>query len=763
MNERDLLVALLRTERSSDVSAHVQEFLQAHQTVIGWKPVGDRVNNSGNIQVAGDPARALIERVTNGIDAVVQHAFNQHSGKPVCRSPKEAASAWFGVPSSGIHQMTASARRQLALQSVTVTLFPGDGRSKRAVQIADKGVGLTPDAIPKTILSLNAENKLDKFYLIGAFGQGGSATFATSDFTLIASRDARAPDLVGFTIVKFSPPQGMKLGSYVYLVRSERILTCEPVEEMMDFSTMVRHYGYDLDDYPSPLGPSSLYGRAQSILFDPVLPFYFDNRVHDYKRTIKGSRSALNGAKEDEEGEDDSKITYSCPIFFSDLGEFGRIGIEYWVLEPSAKSAPNKAFVSGTKPIVLTVNGQTHAEWTAALLRKDAGLTHLTPRMVVHVSCDSLSDDAKRVLFVSNREESRRGMVQNLIREELLEAFRNDDHLQDLQQKAKEAGTKARDEETEKEVRREVARMLKSFGFSVTEEVGSAKTKEDGSSSTTSGGEGKPRPKLEPIPVSEPPTFVEIRANDPVAFYPGQRKYVRVRTNAHSRYHDARDPERSKFGFIVEGPSLQVAGSSELREGHLRVILAAKEDATVGDTGKFTVELHRTGLPTISTSTTYAIEKEPAARSAAKPINLPNIDCRPVEAMESEEWVSLGWPNDVKEIAADYAYLKETDTIQIRYSTLFPRYVSTLQGFEHRDTAQAQSFRKRFEIWLIMNVLIHWQDTQADESSIAHADLEQDQIDNYRRDELRRLVKASIVYTQREVLRLDTVPEVEGE
>jgi hypothetical protein len=48
-------------------------------------------------------------------------------------------------------------------------------------------------------------------------------------------------------------------------------------------------------------------------------------------------------------------------------------------------------------------------------------------------------------------------------------------------------------------------------------------------------------------------------------------------------------------------------------------------------------------------------------------------------------------------------------------------------------------------------VLIHWQDSEADPTSIhTLAELEQTQIDDFRRDELRRLSKAAIIYAQRD-------------
>lgn len=748
MDEGKLLAALLASDKLDEVRALLDEYATSQTGWITWRPVGDRRNNSGTIQAAGDPARSLMERVTNGIDAVIERAHIEHHGKPECSTPRDAAQTWFGVPAPGLHKLTASQRRKLAQSTLWMTLSPGDGKAKRTVSVADKGTGLSPDQMPHTILSLNAENKIDKFYLSGAFGQGGSATFASSDYTLIASRSIKSPETIGFTIVKLEPPQGIKLGSYVYLVRENGILTTtDAPDEMADFSTIIRHFGYDLDDYPSPLGPNSVYGRAQSTLFEPVLPFWLENKVHGWGRTIKGSRTALNGAKD--EGDEESKLTWNNPVFFADLGEWGRIGIEYWVLEPGEKTAPNKAFVSGTRPIVLTINGQTHAEWAASILRKDAGLMHLASRMVVHLDCNELSFDAKRVLFVSNREESRRGLVQNMILQELLAALKSDEKLAELEEQARMAGTKERDETAEREIRKEVAKMLRVFGFASADDAGAAKSAPKGDKAT--GGQKKAKAKPEPIQINEPPSFVEIVGEGPLTFFPGQRRYVRIRTDAHSKYHDSTDPLKSRFSFLVGGNEVQFKGTTELRDGHMRAIFAASAEAAIGGRGSITVELRRLNDTTLSGTVEFEIVEAPPAKAGTAKLNLPNIDCQPVNDPSSQEWISLSWPEDISGVAADYWYEPQGDTLRIRYSTMFPRFVAARDTLHAKDAVSAVSFAKRYEIWLITNVLIHWQDTKDDETPIGDAALDPEQIDDFRRDEMRRTAKACVIYAQREV------------
>ncbi len=300
--------------------------------------------------------------------------------------------------------------------------------------------------LPATILSLNASNKLQKHYLAGIYGQGGSSTFAVCKYTLIASRNDEHP-LVGFTLVRFLdlPPEDYKTGHYVYLIHRSGVLQVELPIQQFENGTQVKHFGFDLSNYPSPVGPNSLYGLLNRILFDPVLPVWLDSRLHNYRRVIKGSRNALNGAVD--EGDEERRgppLSHHVPIFYVSLGDFGRIGIEYWVLERPSKENKNPiaAFVHPSKPIVLTLQGQNHAELSRSLIKSEVQLPFLTQRLICHIDCNSLTPTAKRVLFVSSREDARRGIVYNLIQQELVKALKSDDELVRLNNEAKELASK---------------------------------------------------------------------------------------------------------------------------------------------------------------------------------------------------------------------------------------------------------------------------------------------------------------------------------
>jgi len=695
-----------------EIDRAIDSFVQAHPP-ISWIPVG-RENNRGAIEASADSGRSLVERLTNGVDAVLESEHETHRGIPDCRSPKEAAMAWLSVPENGLSELTASRRRDLS-KRVTVELFPGEGRKSRTVSVRDLGIGLNPAEMPMTILSLNESNKMQKHYLAGTYGQGGSSTFAASRYTLIASRKIGGTS-IGFTLVRFLdlPPDQYKTGHYVYLAYASQILSIDAAEQDFPSGTLVRHYGYDLTNYSSPLGPGSVYGLLNQILFDPVLPVWLDNRIHNYRRVIKGSRSALNGAVDEGDESRGPTLSHSVRMFYVSLGEFGRVGVEYWVLEAPTqeKKRPIAAFVNPAKPIVLSLNGQNHGEMPQSLIKKEADLPYLALRFIGHIDCNSLTPTAKRQLFVSNREEARGGVVYQQIQDEVIKVLRSDDELARLNAEAREHGARERDEVAVAQIRREVARLLRTHGLDIAEPVGARAQPGNDTEPPVNPRPPRPPHPLRVIDLQDPPTFVHIiwGENEPIRFYPQQRRYIRIETDANSTYHNPDDPNRSRINIAVTEPlSLLVRGSTPLQSGRMRAIVEAASQVTVGQSGLLRVELTRTGLPVLTDERRFEIVERPAAVPDDRRITLPAFDIRPVEP-STDLWATLDWPDDLNEIASSAGM--DRGTLVVHYSTAFPKYVSHLRDFERRDPAKAVSFTRRYEIWLVTHsLLLHHDET----------------------------------------------------
>jgi hypothetical protein len=743
-------------ETVSDLEDALSSFLASHKDEWKWTPVGGKENNRGIIDVATDPGRSLVERITNAIDAVLEDEHDKHHGFPKCGSPREASSAWLGIPDGGLSEMSPKVRRDLA-QRVVVRISAGDDRKEsRIVETRDFGIGIAPEAMPHTILSLNESNKWKKHYLAGTYGQGGSSTFAISKYTFIASR-CGSHATVGFTIVRYEdlPAEMFKTGHYVYLTLNGSVLQAEVSQEYFPTGTLVKHFGYDLNSYSSPLGPNSVYGLLNEVLFDPIMPVWLDNRVHDYRRVIKGSRNALNGAvDEGDEEKRGPKLSHNTKLFYVSIGEFGQIGVEYWVLEKPTKEnkRPSAAFVNSAKPIVLTLNGQTHEEMTSHIVRKDAELPYLAQRLIFHVDCNPLTADGKRLLFSSTREGARRGLLYDLIQKEIVRILRSDDELARLNEEARREGMREMDESAALQMRQEVARLLRIHGLDISETIGgvvSGDQKERGRPTHPRG----PRPELQPIELHDPPTFLKIvwEKEKEIPFYPEQRRYVRIETDADSRYHSPNNPEKSRINVIITGDDLVLRGSTPLQGGRMRIILQGNVDARIAATGNIRVELTRSNLPTLSDERKFRIVEMPPIRSGERRVTIPPFDVRPVDGPDDSRWTALGWPDSTSLVASSAQM--EHGTLVIYYSTVFPKFSSQRAAFEGKDVAAANSFTERYKIWLAVHSLLLHQDQVSNESKQVSEEAQLTE-ETREREERCRIANLSCLFAAREAAQL---------
>ena len=642
-------------------------------------------------------------------------------------------------------------------------MLAGDTKSARTVEIRDFGTGLTPEEMPNTILSLNESNKITKHYLAGAYGQGGSTTYVSSTATFIASRRGSAP--IGFTVVRFEdlPAAKYKVGHYVYLTLDRAVLLADGSTADFPDGTLVRHFGYDLSGYTSPLGPTSLYGLMNLVLFDPVMPVWLDNRVHDYRRVIKGARNALNGALDEGDEGRGSKLSHRMPMLYVPIGEYGRIGIEYWALERPDKTnkKPTAAFVNPSKPIVLTLNGQTHEELSQVLIGKDSELPYLTQRLIGHVDCNSLTPTAVRALFVSNREGARRGMLLDRIKEEVVRALRSDDELTRLNNEARDSSRHERDESAIQEARRDVARLLRLQGMSLLEGLGGNITDKSGGTDRPAQPRG-PHPRPQPIDLHEPPTYIKIVWDDKkdVTFYPEQRRYIRIETDAESSYHNPNNATASRINIIISNGELALRGSSPLQGGRMRALFDCVVGSRVGGEGTIRVELSRLGLPVLASERRFVIVKPPPAKDAKRKVAFPPFEVRPVDP-EDPMWQTLGWPDDIAAVAS--AAVPEDGVHVLYYSTVFPPFRAPHDAFERSDPTLAQSFEKRYRIRLVVHSLLHQHQQQERETTQPASEGEPEQELAREREERIRMATLAAMFASREVQTPEMEPVLSSE
>ena len=175
-----------------------------------------------------------------------------------------------------------------------------------AAFIEDDGIGQAPGRMHETLLSLGSSDKGDKTYLIGLFGQGGSSTYAASEFSWCITR--RAPQLldgqedgVGWTVVKEVFPKNRRDPYYAYLaahpngaVPSLPVSAADAVN--LKHGSRFAHLGYNFAGGGSAV-MRSLYTMLNHILYNPMLPF--DLYAGTTEATIYGNGYRLSNASID--------------------------------------------------------------------------------------------------------------------------------------------------------------------------------------------------------------------------------------------------------------------------------------------------------------------------------------------------------------------------------------------------------------------------------------------------------------------------------
>lgn len=600
-----LLNALLGAETIAEVEKLIASFSSDKSR---WVPFGGTTGNKGQIKISTDPVRAIVERITNAIDAVVERGI-QAAGiiDTLLLTPEERVTLGLTSPREAIQRYVPNADDSYILTSVN----PHEHWEQCTVDIFDRGIGMRPEIMPKTILSLSGSNKVSKPYNAGMFGQGGATSIGrvvSNGYVLFVSRAKNAA--IGFTVVRYEKPTASdKRGHYTYLVDQEgEILSADiayrgkdeftPEQKIVlptngstfPQGTLVRHYGYDLSSYrQQSRNPLSVYRALNTYLFDTLMPLRFmlpegtGNTLKWHPRTIEGSRRRLDDKAK-------SKVEWSTsePIPIS-LGKgMGYVNLEYWILEAPKEKGQGTSiqpgdFVHPNRPVVFTLNGQTHGEYSLFEVggKIKPSIPYTSNSLIMHVSLDNLTSAALDNLLSSGREDLVSGKVWDTIRQEVESLIVDDQHLNDIDYKRMETSLTSGHTEVveDKQLRESIAHVIATMsGESMTRIFGG-----DPPTTKTPTSHVPREPKVvTPIPSHDPPTFIRFAKHpeDELIFHPGKRKILHVET-------DAKDALGKKIK--IDAGNLEVRWSI-LEEGHMRVSVQCPEDAK-GGSGEIKISL----------------------------------------------------------------------------------------------------------------------------------------------------------------------------
>jgi hypothetical protein len=551
---------------------------------VTWRPVGDEADNVHTVEVSSDPALAMLERVTNGIDAVLD--LRARELNQTAATPHEGAQRWWNIPTDGLGTMADGPRYELGGR-IRVTMEESGEDDRPTVVIQDQGTGQHPDDFAKTLLSLHRSNKKTSMHQMGQYNAGGSASYKFSTGTLVISRLAPTllghgrMDEAGVTLVRYNPldPDRFKSGTYEYMVAKNgsilRLATA--VLPDLGFGTIIRLVSYLLPKYSkAAFGPkSSLWHLLHAALPEPALPI----------RIVETRRQRFRGMKKDIENRTVLGLRHllgrkGTSIYSEErtvrLGDSGSVILRYFVL---ADDTEPEAYVTADHALALTMNGQRQGAKDRAWLKGRLELNFLAKRLIVLVDATGLTNAAKRQVFASTREHGVESPLANTILDRVIEELREDDGLYELEalekQRALDTATRTTTEKVKRQLAGQVAALLR----------GEFAGNKGGPKPTPRPRPEPPRPPRPPRPpqtddsiMLDVPDTLRI-GNDSIKIAPGRTTSLRLEINAKNDFL----PTHSQHLQVVIGPELKdfvsIGSTGRLLAGRVRVQLRASDTA----------------------------------------------------------------------------------------------------------------------------------------------------------------------------------------
>lgn len=572
----------------------VEAFLEGIGAMPGggwrWVPLGGRDNNAGSVNLAVESGQALVERITNGLDAHIELQY-ELAGRPTdVDSPRSAVSRFWKLDAGRLSRESGQMARfidEMAPKTV-VRVVGSTERGGASVFVEDSGIGQHPEDFPRTLLSLGESNKINKPYLMGAFGQGGSSTFAFSPYSAIISRRHQdclegKPDLIGWTLVRQYDDDSLKAFRYEYLVEEDGSTpTLDPeylasIDLPFHSGTRFVHVAYDLGRLNARWSLVG-YRYFDNLLFDPVLPYRLeDRRVSPaFNRNLYGARNRLDQVEPSRSPEAQS---YEADL--AQWGGEGRVKIRYWVFRPGGdrSSDPDDErgvrldsytdFANSPRTIIFTLNGQRHHVLEKRIVR-DRQLAALAEYLLMHVDCDGMSRRLKKKIFTATRS----GATSGEQREDLLlEAVRR--ALSDpwLRQKMDEIVRRRQEQLTDESTRR-VQRMLDTLISVYREEQagGGRRGSNEGGTSTKGDGERQ---------VHDPPQSLKFADHQLLEIRSGETKTLYLLTDGPDDVL-TRSRRRARLTLSSEGDTVVAFSIEDMQDGRIPVLVRVPPDTPAG-------------------------------------------------------------------------------------------------------------------------------------------------------------------------------------
>ncbi|MYK43313.1 MAG: hypothetical protein F4039_04410, partial [Gammaproteobacteria bacterium] len=439
----------------------VDQVVKTHPNVFkpeNWYPLGGHENNFGVIEnQQSTPIAALIEKITNSIDAVLMKKCLEADINPKSnqapQSMDEARTNFF----PNYRDWDQPGFRNQQAESIQI-LADGPRRNTSLI-IYDDGEGQHPEEFENTFLSLLRGNKNEIHFVQGKYNMGGSGAIVfcgKKRYQLIGSKRYDDTGEFGFTLIREHPlskaeERTKKNTWYEYLKIDGKIPAFQADRQDLSLynrsfttGTIVKLYSYDL---PSGISDISrdLNQSINEYLFEPVLPVYTIEKKERYPKS--SLRRGLYGLKRRLEQEDNKYVEESFSYDFDDA-LFGNMKVTCYVfrtkIEDSSvketKETIQREFFKNRMSVLFSVNGQVHGHYTSEFITRSLKLNLLKEHLLIHVDCTDMKPSFRKELFMASRDRLKDGEETRTLRKFLADKLgAKDSPLSEIQKRRKDS------------------------------------------------------------------------------------------------------------------------------------------------------------------------------------------------------------------------------------------------------------------------------------------------------------------------------------
>ena len=441
----------------------VDKIINAHPYIFkpeNWYPLGGHENNFGVIEnQQSAPIAALIEKITNSIDAILMKKCLETDIDPKSDlAPKSMEEAKVKFFSNHRDWDLSQARSR---QAENIQIIADGPRFNTSLIIYDNGEGQHPEKFENTFLSLLEGNKTEIHFVQGKYNMGGSGAIVfcgKKRYQLIGSKRYDNTGRFGFTLIREHPlskeEQKVKKNTwYEYLKINGEIQAFHAEQQNLGLynrsfttGTIIKLYSYDL-----PAGSRSVISRDlnQSLneyLFEPILPVITVDKKERYPDDRNLERD-LYGLKRRLEPKDNRYVeTYFSEDFNN--APFGKMKVTCYVFKTKiddrsvkeTKETIRREFFKNNMSVLFSINGQVHGHYTSEFITRSLKLNLLKEHLLIHVDCTNMEYDFRKELFMASRDRLKDGEETRELRRFLAEKLGDKNgRLAEIQKRRKDS------------------------------------------------------------------------------------------------------------------------------------------------------------------------------------------------------------------------------------------------------------------------------------------------------------------------------------